>query len=101
VTATPDVLWPANKKLRSVTLSGATDPDGDTVTRTVIGVSHDERAGRIPDWRIRDDGTVLLRADRDPRGDGRVYTVEFKVTDEHGATCTGTAAVSVPRHKQK
>jgi dipeptidyl aminopeptidase/acylaminoacyl peptidase len=101
VGAVPSSLWPPNGQLRGVNLSGAADPDGDAVTLGVTAVSHDEQAGRIPDWRIRDDGTVLLRADRDPRGDGRVYTVEFEVTDEHGATCTGTVAVSVPRHKHK
>jgi hypothetical protein len=43
---------------------------------------------------------VLLRAERDPKGDGRVYTIAFEVSDERGATCTGEATVTVPRHKQ-
>jgi len=101
VTATPSSLWPPNKKLRSVLLSGATDPDRDTVTLGVTKVSHDEQAGRGADWRIGDGATVLLRADRDPRGDGRAYAVEFEVTDEHGVSCTGTETVSVPRQKPK
>ena len=35
---------------------------------------------------------------RDPKGDGRVYEIAFEATDEHGATCTGEATVTVPRH---
>lgn len=99
VRADPGVLWPPNNKLRTVTLSGATDPDGDTVTLVVTRVTQDESAGREADSLIGSGETVLLRADRDPKGDGRVYTVAFRVTDERGASCTGTAAVSVPRHK--
>ena len=35
VAARPNVLWPPNKHLRTVSLSGATDPDGDNVTLRV------------------------------------------------------------------
>jgi len=100
VMGNPSQLWPPNKKLRRVTFSGARDPDGDAVTLEVAGVTQDEPAGRAADSDIRDDGTVLLRAERDPQGDGRVYMVAFQVTDEHGGSCTGTAAVSAPRHKR-
>ena len=62
-------------------------------------MTQDEPAGRAADWDIRDDGTVLLRAERDPQGDG-AYTVAFQVTDEHGGSCTETATVSVPRHRR-
>jgi len=35
-------LWPPNHKLRTITLSGATDPDGDPVAITITGVTQDE-----------------------------------------------------------
>jgi len=99
VRATPDSLWPPNKQLRAVSLSGATDPDGDAVSVAISGVTHDE-GDAVAEW--SPGGTaaeVLLRADRDPKGDGRLYTVAFEATDEHGASCTGEAIVAVPRHK--
>ena len=42
VTPSLETLWPANHKLVTIALSGATDPDGDTVTLTVNGVTQDE-----------------------------------------------------------
>ena len=99
VRATPDSLWPPNRHLHAVSLSGASDPDGDAVTVAVTGVTHDEGEAAA-DWSPGDTAAeVLLRADRDPTGDGRIYTLAFEATDERGATCSGTASVAVPRHK--
>ena len=98
VRATPNELWPPNKRLRRVTLTGATDPDRDTVGLTVTDVTHDE-GDAAGDWlRGGRSADVLLRAARDPHGDGRLYTISFEATDEHGASCAGEAAVEVPRH---
>jgi len=99
VAADPASLWPPNKHLRTVTLSGASDPDGDDVTLRVTGVTHDE--GGASDWQAGASADeVQLRAARDPKGDGRVYEIAFEATDEHGATCTGETTVTVPRHKR-
>jgi hypothetical protein len=98
------VLWPANKTLRPVTLSGASDPDGDAVTLAVTGVSQDEPlagqgATTTPDARkASDPSRVYLRAKRDAKGDGRVYRLDFTATDELGGACSGTVKVTVPRH---
>jgi hypothetical protein len=98
------VLWPANKGLRLVGLSGASDPDGDAVTLAVAGVSQDEPlagqgAATTPDARkAPDPSRVYLRAKREPKGDGRVYRLDFNVTDELGGACSGTVRVTVPRH---
>ncbi len=98
VGADPDVLWPPNKHLRTVTLSGATDPDGDNVTLRVTGVTHDE--GGAARWQPGSSAErVQLWAERDAKGDGRLYTIVFEVADTHGAKCTGAATVAVPRHK--
>jgi len=43
-------------------------------------------------------GTALLRAARDGRGNGRVYTIAFTASDAHGATCEGSVQVCVPLH---
>jgi len=99
VRATPDSLWPPNRHLRAISLSGASDPDGDAVTVAVTDVTHDE-GDAAGDWSPGDTAAeVLLRAERDPKGDGRLYTIAFEISDEHGARCTGEARVTVPRHK--
>jgi len=40
--------------------------------------------------------TVQLRRERDGNGNGRVYTITFKVADSFGNTTTATVKVSVP-----
>ena len=40
---------------------------------------------------------MRLRAERSPRGDGRVYRIAFAASDAHGGECTGAATVAVPR----
>jgi len=40
---------------------------------------------------------VRLRSERSGSGDGRVYTITFKVIDAAGNVATATAKVSVPK----
>lgn len=101
------LLWPPNRAFRSVVLGGGTDPDGDPVSLAIDAVTQDEpvrapgdptfpdaRAGGEPD-------TVQLRAERNPRGDGRVYRIAFTLSDDRGLDCTGEVAVTVPRHRER
>ncbi len=99
ITAAPNHSWV------QITLSGATDPDGDAVTYTITGVSQDEAicgsgsGATGPDAEFRNNRTdeVWLRAERDGGGDGRVYHLYFLVTDSNGATTWGSTTVSVPK----
>ncbi len=95
------LLWPPNGKFRTVTLAGASDPDGDAVTLSITGITQDEplRGGRDARHAAGED-EVSLRAERDHRGDGRVYRIAFQATDAQGESCTGTAPVTVPRKKK-
>jgi hypothetical protein len=34
-------------------------------------------------------------------GDGRVYRIAFRATDDQGGECTGSATVGVPRNKNR
>jgi dipeptidyl aminopeptidase/acylaminoacyl peptidase len=98
VHATPESLWPPNQKLVAVSLAGATDPDGDAVTLAVTGVTADEPiAGDFVLGPAANE--VKLRAERDPHGDGRVYSLEFEAADGRGGKCTGLATVTVPRNR--
>ena len=82
------------------------------MTYTITGVTQDEPLGGwdghgwdwskkwhkdpTPDAVILHGPYLLLRAWRDPHGDGRTYTISFTVTDSQGATCSGTTTVEVP-----
>jgi Tol biopolymer transport system component len=101
VSADPSVLWPPNRRLRLVELAGASDPDGDSISLEITGVTQDERVTGARDAFRASESAVRLRAKRDPRGDGRVYRIAFMVTDAKGAECQGTATVSVARHKKE
>jgi TolB protein len=102
VTATPGTLWPLNHKLVPVSLSGASDPDGDPVTLTLTGVTQDEPTRHSPDATLGPaSNQVKLRAKRSSHGDGRVYRIAFKATDGRGGECSGAATVGVPRRKNR
>jgi dipeptidyl aminopeptidase/acylaminoacyl peptidase len=105
VKATPDTLRPPKPhKLVPVTLSGATDPDGDEVSLTVTGVTQDEPLTGQGDNTSPDATSapahdqVNLRGERSPGGDGRVYRIAFTASDGAGGTCSGTSTVGVPRY---
>ena len=95
-------LLPANERFRNVYLRGARDPDGGSVTLEVTGVTQDEPVGPAPDARrTSSPDKVQLRAERDRSGDGRVYRIAFRATDDHGGECEGVAKVVVPRDKRR
>ena len=50
-----------------------------------------------PDWIVIDEHWVLLRAERSPRGDGRVYTITISAVDVAGGVATQDVTVTVPR----
>jgi uncharacterized repeat protein (TIGR01451 family) len=103
LTAGPS-LWPPNHKLVTVTVSGATDPDGDVLTTTVTGVTQDEALNGLGDGDTSPDAALVaghsnqvrLRAERSGLGDGRVYRIATSVSDGDGGSCTGTVIVGVP-----
>jgi hypothetical protein len=96
--------------LVAVTVRGARDPDGDAVTTVVTGVTQDEpvsgpphkKGPTAPDAALTSppSARALVRAERDPKGDGRVYRLAVSVTDPAGATCTGVVKVGVPNGKK-
>jgi hypothetical protein len=103
VQASPAEIWPPNHKFVTVTLSGATDPDGDATTLTITGVTQDEALNGTGDgdtapdaaWIAGRTDQVQVRAERSGEGDGRVYRIAFTVSDGV-AKCSGTVSVGVP-----
>lgn len=108
VTVTPSVLWPPDHQLEEVTVSGASDPDGDSVNTAVAGVTQDEPLNGLGDGDVSPDAqrsaatdSVFLRAERSGTGDGRVYRLSFTVEDPQGASCAGTVRVGVPKSSDR
>ena len=101
--ASPPELWPPNHKLHLVTVTGATDPDGNALTTTITSVTQDEPLNGLGDGDTSPDAfpgpesdQAWIRAERSGLGDGRVYALHVTVTDGLGGECTGIATVSVP-----
>jgi len=101
-----DCLWPPNHKFVDITIEGITDPDGDEVLITIIGITSDEptatiegAAGKIhtpdadPDCIGTD--TASVRAERSGTGNGRVYEITFVASDGI-AESEGSVFVKVP-----
>lgn len=101
VTAGPD-LWPPNHKLNVITLTGATDADGDALTWNVTSVTQDEPTNGLGDGDTPIDAVLgtgnqlKVRAERSGLGDGRVYRIGYTVRDGRGGSCTSVAKLGVP-----
>jgi len=99
-------LWPPNHKFVNISIGGVTDPDGDSVTTKITGISQDEPllsrgdGNTCPDGKGVGTGTASLRAERSGTGDGRVYRVSFASSDGQGGQCTGVVLICVP-HDQR
>lgn len=97
-TANPSLLWPPDRRLRTVAVRGVTDPDGEPVTLAVTRITQDELLSKLGQPDATGIGTArpMVRADRMDTGDGRVYHLTFTARDPSGAACTGRVTVCVP-----
>jgi uncharacterized repeat protein (TIGR01451 family) len=105
-------LWPANHKYKSYQLTefvtGASDSCNVSLGASAVvieKVTSDEIENGNGDGNTDDDiviaancKSVQLRAEREGGGDGRVYTITFKVTDSAGNVGRATAKVVVPHN---
>lgn len=106
--------WPPSHRFVPVEILGVSDPDGDPFVITITGITQDEpvkQTGRgsgttCPDGILVDadgDGNAEsagLRCERDGRGNGRVYTVQYTATDEGGFSCAGSVSLCVPHDRR-
>ena len=103
--ASPGILWPANHKMREITLDVllVDDMDPDPVWTILDVTSNEPVTGpgdeTDPDWNIRADNTLQLRAERLGTGNGRVYTITIEASDADGNAVTETIEVTVPHDK--
>lgn len=110
----PIALWPPNHQYETINVSqlvaGASDNCGGDLTASVFiaQVSSDEPenatgggdGNTFKDIVIAADcKSVRLRAERQGSGNGRVYTITFKVKDAAGNMATATAKVTVSKNQ--
>jgi CSLREA domain-containing protein len=97
------IFWPPDKDFWPVTVLGVIDPDGDPFTITIVSIYQDEAVGKgksFPDGQGLDTDTAWVRAERDGKGDGRVYHIVFTATDVHGDVCTAEVLTGIVPHDQ-
>jgi hypothetical protein len=106
-------LWPPNHKYVTVNVSDLVtsasdlcDPSVSLSSVIISKVTSDELENSGGDGNTTNDiviatdcKSVQLRSERMGNGNGRVYTITFKVTDASGNFSTATAKVTVP-HSQ-
>jgi len=101
-------LWPPNHAYHTVSLADcikeAVDAcDGAVVTSAIVNVTSDEpESGKgdntCNDIVIVDSTQVQLRAERNGKGDGRVYSISAVVTDDDGNSTPVTCNVEVRKN---
>lgn len=107
VTATPQVLWPANHRLIEVhvTVEASDDTDPAPQVRIVNVIANEAvdapGSGNTTDydWQILEPLMVELRAERNGPDNDRIYTIVVECVDASGNRAFGTVSVAVP-HEQ-
>ena len=106
----PMSMWPPNHDYQNFTVSqfilsasDACDPNVDASDVYITKIESDEPEDGAGDGNTLNDITIAgdckafqLRSERAVAGNGRVYTITFKVQDNQGNFTTTTATVSVP-----
>jgi hypothetical protein len=104
-TASIQEIWPPNHNMKSVNIINVADPDGDTVTITITGITQDEpvkgngSGNTAPDAEGVGTDTAKVRAERTGSVNGRVYNISFTAVDNKGLQCEGSVMTCVPHDK--
>jgi probable HAF family extracellular repeat protein len=99
LTASPDVISPANKKLVPVTLSAiATDNCDPNPLSRIVSVTSSEPVDST-DIVITGDLTLLLRAEVVSKSTPRIYTATVSCTDASGNATYKTLQIQVAKNK--
>jgi hypothetical protein len=100
VTASPDTLWPPNKKMVPVTISVASTDIVGVSSVKIVSVTTNEPDGTTQ-WQITGNLTLNLKSDRLGTGNGRIYTITVEVRDAAGNATRKTVVVTVPHDQGK
>jgi len=101
VSATPNVLWPANGRVISVSVAVGVSDDSDPAPACrITGVTSNESIAG-PAWWATGPLTIDLLAQRSGVGAGRVYTLAVTCTNSSKLSSTTTVDVTVPHDQRK
>ena len=99
LTATPNVLWPANKQMVPVTIGVTVTDDSDPApVCQITGVTSNEPG--VSDWILTGPLSLTLRADRNGLGTGRIYSITVTCTNASQLSASAVVTVFVP-HDQR
>jgi hypothetical protein len=109
VTATPNVLWPPNHKMRPIRIAVEASDSTGVATMQILSVTSSEpdrgtgSGDTAVDWAIGPGPLDLaLRAERSGKSkNGRIYTVTVQVSDGSGNGATQSVTVTVPHDQRK
>lgn len=110
VSLNPVLLWPPNHEMVDIEATvEATDACGEVVSIELVSITSNESGNERGDGNTSDDvrsadfftmdTSFQLRAERSGKGDGRIYTVSYRATDDAGGVTVTSAEVWVP-HQQ-
>ena len=108
--AVPSVaeIWMPRHDWVDIEILDVNDPDGDTVTITITGITQDEPVDGPGSGKTSPDGMGVgtsvahIRAERSGQSrNGRVYEISFEADDGTGLTCNGSVKVCVPHDQRK
>jgi hypothetical protein len=106
LSVSPDILWPPNHKMVTMSVKvGPSDNCGTKSTCKIVSVSSDEpinglgHGDKEPEWKITEDLTVDIRAERSGTGDGREYTITVECTDASENTIVANTNMTVPHDR--
>lgn len=100
--AKPHILWPPNKKMILVTIRAFVTDDADpSPACRITEVESNESMSPSGDWKITGDMTLELRADREGKRPGRIYTIGVECSDFSHNTANRSVHVVVPHDQRK
>ena len=100
-------IWPPDNKMKEIKILNVTDSYGDPVTIEITGITQDEPVKGAKTGNLSPDGsgigtdTAWVRAEKDGKGNGRVYKISFKASDGKGGLSSGYVLVGVPHDQGK
>ena len=112
LSVSPETLWPPDHKMVdidfTVEASDNCDTDPDIVLTSVVSNEADDARGGGDGHTVNDiqnaeigteDYTISLKAERQGKGDGRIYTITYTATDDSGNSADASVTVTVPHNQ--
>jgi hypothetical protein len=102
ISATPNTLWPPNRRMIPirVMLEAVDDLDPSPAVRITEVRSNEPHGGFEPDWQITGPLSLNLKAERFGRKGGRTYTIVVECEDRDGNIALASVDVVVPHDRR-